>query len=184
MLTWLLLLAAQTGNQVANPCEGANAAGCREIRSIRIESPSGEVQTVEANMAMPWVAQGNVVLTPGESVTVRLERSGAELMPVLVRGGPGDAAPEPRENEVRFTLSGIERGQINLAILSRYPERLDYAALINVYGRGPERTSVCVLMPGVSVIENWPVPVVQMALWSFRPTTETACRIVQLPRPS
>jgi hypothetical protein len=61
---------------------------------------------------------------------------------------------------------------------------LDYAALINVYGRGPERTSVCALMSGVPVIESWSVPIVQMAVWSFRRTTEAGCRIVTLPRPS
>jgi hypothetical protein len=185
MLAWLMLLAAQAPNQPADPCSGPDGAtACREIRSIRIEGPSGETRVVDANTRMPWVIQENVTLIPGESVTVRLERSGAGLVPTLVRGGAGDSAPEPRENEVRLSLSEIQRGQITMTVLSRYPEMLDYAALINVYGRGPERTSVCALMPGAPVIESWSVPIVQMAVWSFRPTTEAACRIVTLPRPS
>jgi hypothetical protein len=185
MLTWLFLLAAQAPTQPADPCAGADAAAaCREIRSIRIEGPSGETQVVDANARMPWVIQENITLTPGESVTVRLERNGAGLIPTLVRGGAGDTAPEPRENEVRLALSEIQRGQVTLTVLSRYPEMLDYAALINVYGRGPERTSVCALMSGVPVIESWSVPIVQMAVWSFRRTTEAGCRIVTLPRPS
>jgi hypothetical protein len=182
MLAWLMLLAAQAPAQPADPCAAAGA--CREVRSIRIEGPSGEIRNVDANTVLPWVVQDNIVLTPGESVTVRLEPNGTALVPRLVGGGTGDTAPEPRENEVRLILSEIHRGQLTLTVLSRFPGTLDYAALINVYGRGPERTSVCALMPGVAVFEQWSVPIVQMAIWSFHRTTEPGCRIVTLPRPS
>jgi hypothetical protein len=183
MLYWLLALAAQ--GQGDNPCAGAGAeAACRQVDSIRLESASGQSQTIGVNTRLPWVVQDNVLLTPGESVTIRLERRGADLVPHLVRGAAGEGAPEPGENEVRFILSDVLGGNVTLTVLSRFTEVLDYAALINVYGRGPERTSVCALMPGVTVFEQWSVPIGQMALWSFRPTSQPTCRIVALPRPT
>ena len=181
MVLWLIALALQA----KDPCGGADAAdACRRVGSIRLESPSGQSHRIEVNARLPWVVQDNVVLTPGESVTIRLERSGADLLPRLVRGGAGEAAPQPAENEVRFALSPVRRGAVTLTVLSRFPETLDYAALLNVYGRGPERTSVCVLMPGITVFEQLSVPIAQMAIFSFRPTSEPGCRIVALPRPA
>jgi len=181
MVFWLMALALQAGD----PCESADAAdACRRVDSIRLESRSGRSQTVEVNARLPWVVQDNVLLTPGESVTIRLERRGADLIPRLVRGGAGEAAPQPGAHEVRLVLSDVRGGSVTLTVLSRFPETLDYAALINVYGRGPERTSVCALMPGISVFEQWSVPIAQMAIWSFRPTSEPGCRIVTLPRPA
>jgi hypothetical protein len=181
MLLWMMALALQ----VEDPCQGPDAAeACRQVGSIRLESASGQSHTVDANQLLPWVVENNVVLTPGESVTIRLERSGADLIPRLVRGGAGDSAPQPGEDEVRFALGEHHGGTIMLTVESRFPETLDYAALINIHDRGPERTSMCTLMPGLMVIEHWSVPIVQMAIWSFRPTTEPGCRIVTLPRPT
>jgi hypothetical protein len=181
MFPWLIALALQADN----PCPGPDAAdGCRQVDSIRLESASGQSQTIEVNARLPWVVQDNVLLTPGESVTIRLERSGADLVPRLVRGGAEDAAPQPSENEVRLALSHVRGGDVTLTVVSRFPETLDYAALINVHGRGPERTSVCALMPGITVFEQWSVPIAQMAIWSFRPTSQPGCRIVTLPRPA
>jgi hypothetical protein len=181
MLLWLMALALQADD----PCRGPDAANaCRQVDSFRLESASGQSQTVEVNARLPWVVQDNVLLMPGESVTIRLVRSGADLVPRLVAGGVGDAAPQPGENEVRLALSDVRNGNVTLTVLSRFPETVDYAAIINVYGRGPERTSVCALMPGIAVFEQWSVPIAQMAISSFRPTSEPGCRIVTLPRPA
>jgi hypothetical protein len=179
MVLWLLALALQTDN----PCQEPQAAdACRQVDSIRLESASGDTRVVEVNDRLPWVVQDNILLTPGESVTIRLDRRGADLVPKLVRGGAEDTAPQPGENEVRFSLSRVRGGSVTLNVVSRFPETLDYAALINVHDRGPERTSVCALMPGIAVFEQWSVPITQMAMWSFRPTSEPGCRIVTLPR--
>ncbi len=181
MLLWLMALALQA----ENPCESPDAAeACRQVGSIRLESASGQSETVDVNQTLPWVVEDNVLLTPGESVTIRLDRRGVDLIPRLVRGGAGDTAPQPGEDEVRFALSQVRGGSLTLTVESRFPETLDYAALINVYDRGPERTSVCALMPGIVVVEQWSAPIAQMAIWSFRPTSEPGCRIVTLPRPT
>ena len=69
---------------------------------------------------------------------------------------------------------------VTLTVLSNYPEALEYAALKVNPQTGPDRTSVCTLMPGVTVFENWQEPIYQLALWTFRPTSGYSCSVIEV----
>lgn len=59
---------------------------CRSIGSVRIEQVDGKAKGVPVNQTLPWVAQDNVMLFPGESVTITLVERGGEL--AVRREGP------------------------------------------------------------------------------------------------
>lgn len=162
----------------------ATPGACRHVDSVRIESAEGEVTTLPIDDDLPWVVRDNIMLTPGETVTVTLEPKGGVLVPRLVRGGPEASATRLAEGEVRFSLSPSNKGSLMLTAESRRPETLDYAALMVTEPGGPKRTSVCSLQPGIPVYESWQGPIRQLALWSFRPTTEPGCKEVTFPAPA
>lgn len=162
-----------------NPCEQEGA--CRWISEYVFQGPNGEEARVEAGLDLPWVMQGNVILTHHEAVVVELVEQGGELVPELRRTGAEARDGELATGEILFDISGVELGQITLTVRSAYPEPLEYAALIVDAADGPSRTSVCTLMPGVAVFENWQQPIYQIAAWSFRPAEEgNACKIIQV----
>lgn len=162
----------------------AAPGACRHIESVRMEDAEGQVTTFPVDDELPWVVRDNILLTPGETVTVTLEPKGDVLVPRLVRGGPEASATDLAEGELRFSLSPSNKGTLMLTAESRRPETLDYAALMVNEPGGPKRTSVCSLQPGIPVFESWQGPIRQLALWSFRPTTEPGCREVTFPPPA
>lgn len=173
----LFALAASSPDD-GDPC--AVAGACRHVDSVRVENTDGKAVVLPVDQDLPWVTQGNLLLLPGDWVVVRLVEGEGGLAPMLVAGGHGGAAPEPAEGEVRFVLHDYASGNIMVQVLSRYRVPLDYAALM-VTPRGAERTSVCTLQPGVTVIETWQQPIRQFAFWSFRPAQDAACRIIDFP---
>lgn len=180
--TLAFLVATAQPQSVENPCDSAPAGACRHVGTLHLEPGRGDPVDLPVDQDLPWVTQDNVMLLPGESVTVQLQRDPAgALVPRLVRGASGDGAPAPEAGQVRLSLSPLAGGNITLSVLSRYPETLDYAALIVNHPDRPERTSVCSLMPGVLVMEQWQSPVRQLAVWSFRATTEPGCKTVSFP---
>ncbi|WP_271078586.1 hypothetical protein [Aurantiacibacter sp. MUD61] len=160
----------------ADPCAEANA--CREISEFLIEGPDGQTHRIPADMTLPWVVDGNILITPGEALVVELVSMDGALVPELRRTGDEARLEELGPGEVLFEFGAFDRGAISLTVRSAYPETLEYAALIVDFGQGPSRTSVCRLMPGVTVREIWQQPVVQLALWSFRPADDYACDII------
>jgi len=96
-----------------------------------------------------------------------------------VHTGKISRATPVEAGQVRFDLAGYDRGRLILQVLSQYPEPIDYGALKVTMGIGPERTSVCTLMPGVASFEVWQEPIYQMALWGFRPAEDTGCKIIE-----
>ncbi|HSI16390.1 MAG TPA: hypothetical protein VK980_01370 [Sphingomonas sp.] len=169
------LPAAAQDAEVTNPC-GTGKVACRHIDSIRLQSADGEEQILTANLDFPWVAEGNIILVPGDSVTVRLVPDGAEFTPVLVRFGPASAATKPGPGEIRFTVQPSDHGKQVMVAESNYPGMIDYGALIATVRGGPERTSVCTLEPGKPVYEMWQDPIYQFALMHFVATTEPGCK--------
>jgi len=61
----------QTHQTDGDPClvEGA----CRTVEQLQIVGPDGEAHIVDLGITIPWLRQGNIMLTPGESVTVSLQ---------------------------------------------------------------------------------------------------------------
>ena len=171
-----LLAAALPAQNAADPC--AVASDCRHVGTVHIERPDGRGENVKVDETMPWVTQDNVMLFPGESVTVRLEMRDGERVPRLVRAGAVSAGTAPSNGEIRFTLGGFSKGNLILTVENSGKEALDYAALM-VTPDGPARTSVCTLRPGIPVYESWSAPIVQLALWHFVPATETGCKTLK-----
>ena len=169
---------AATQSSAEDPC--AEEGACRHLTSYTIEDPDGESHTFEVDVMLPWVMQGNVVLTPGEAVVVRLVETSSGLAPLLVHSGWEAIEATLRVGEVRFIFGPFDRGTVMLTVHNAYPESLDYAALMVTTGGGPERTSVCTLTPGVTAFESWQQPIYQLALWSFRPAEEHACHVVEV----
>jgi hypothetical protein len=175
LLLPLLLCAAPAAAQDGDPCAD-KATVCRMLEKVRLEDPDGTVRYVPTAINLPYVVKGNLVLTPGESATVSLVKSGDEYRPQLVRYGPASVSTPPGPGEIRFTMSPSKRGKVTMTIESRFAEPLDYAALIATDPGTGMRTSVCTLKPGVAVIEVWEQPVYQFAAWHFIPSTEPGCK--------
>ena len=183
---FLLLFAALPAQAQRQMRESDNAAcgtaemPCRHVDEVRVENADGRISAVAVNLDLPYVVQGNVLLTAGESVTVTLEEEDDGLLaPRLVRYGAESAATAPKPGEIRFTMSPIVRGKVTLVIENQSNQAVDYAALIVRPPSNPDRTSVCTLMPGVAVTEMWSYPVYQFAAWNFIPTTEPGCKMLQ-----
>lgn len=173
-----LVAALPAAAQETNPCDTGKVE-CRRVETIRLQRPDGEEVLLEAHMDFPWVADGNIILTPGDSVTVRLEPDGDILSPVLVRFGAASAATEPGPGEIRFTMAPSDKGKQMMTAESNYPGMIDYGALMALAPGGPHRTSVCTLKAGLPVYEMWSDPIYQMALMHFVPTTEAGCKTLE-----
>ena len=180
LVTLLAVLLSQAQNEVASdPC--AIPQACRLIDKVRIENPDGKEVLLEAGQALPWVTQGNLLPVPGDWIVVRLVQKDGTLLPELVRAGHGSDAPEPAEGEIRFIIHDYESAAIKVEVLSRRNEPLDYAALM-VTPSGPQRTSVCTLLPGVRSIEIWQQPIRQFAFWNFRSANGHSCKVMDFPK--
>ncbi|MEZ0244431.1 MAG: hypothetical protein ACAH11_13725 [Sphingomonas sp.] len=182
LLLPLLLFAAPAAAQGSDPCADP-ATACRMLERVKLEEADGTVRYVATNINLPYVVKGNVVITPGESVTIALVKEGNDLVPKLVRFGPASASTKPGEGEIRFTLSPSKRGKVTLTVESRHAGPLDYAALIATDPGGGNRTSVCTLTPGVPVIEVWEQPVYQFAAWHFIPSVDPGCKTLKWAPP-
>lgn len=167
---------AQDADREPDPC--AVESACRHIAEYVIEDPNGTEHRFPAGVDLPWVSQGNIILTPGEAVVVELVEVDGMLVPRLQRTGEAAREGQIADGEIRFDFTGFNRGQIMLSVQSAYPAPLEYAALLVDARSGPERTSVCTLMPGVAVFESWQQPIIQLALWSFRPTQDYGCAVI------
>ena len=175
----LTALPAATLAQEPMDEEACIAAGaCRLVENLRIEGPDGQVTDIPLGLTIPWLTQGNIMLTPGEAVIVSLKKIEGIVVPTLVSTGDAARDSELAEGQVRLDLGGYERGRLVLSVLSQYPENLDYGALKVTIGSGPERTSVCTLMPGISVFETWEEPIYQMALFGFVEAGEPGCKVI------
>lgn len=164
--------------QTADPCDIDGA--CRTIDQLRFEGPDGTVTEVQAGMTLPFVSQGNVLITPGESITIALLEDSDLLIPLLVGTGDTSRDADLPLDHIRFTMTDVIGGQVRLSVESTFPDMLDYAALMVTIGKGPERTDVCSLMQGVTVFEQWQAPIYQMALWGFRKSDDYGCKTIDL----
>lgn len=177
-LTAIALLAAlPAAAQDTNPC-GTGKVACRHIEDLRLEAADGTVTMVPAGLDFPWVADGNIILVPGDSITVKLVPNDGELEPVLVRAGPASASTKPGPGEIRFTIAPSDRGTQRMTAESNYPGMIDYGALIVLATTGPKRTSVCTLQSGLAVHEVWTGPIMQIALMHFVPAKEVGCKLL------
>lgn len=168
--------AQEDGQDMPDPCQVEGA--CRVITEYVIEDPEGETHRFPVEQELPWVVQGNILVTPGEAVVVKLLEVDGSLVPQLRRVGDEARTADLEAGEVLFDFNAFERGNVTLVVQSNYPEALDYAALLVDMNSGPSRTSVCTLMPGVAVYEMWQQPIYQLALWSFRPTDGYSCSVI------
>jgi hypothetical protein len=183
-ITAALLLAAPiavNAQDGADPCAAAGA--CRVVAPLQVEAPDGRVTEVDMGMTLPWVSEGNVLLAPGDAVVVTLAEVEGVLVPVLARTGAAARGGDLAEGEVRFDFSLIVRGQVTLTVESAFARPIEYAALKVSLADGPARTSVCTLMPGVAVFEQWSEPLYQLALWGFREAEGMACAEIDLGSP-
>jgi hypothetical protein len=176
MIGWFLLaVAAQvgTGDSI---CLKSDA--CRQVGSVRIEDVAGKETVYPINRQLPWVVENNLLLVPGDWIVIRLEEREGRLIPLLVKAGNGGEARKPAPGEISVNVHAFDKGTLIMEILSRRPEILDYAAMVVIGQDKSQRTSVCSLKPGTPVFEAWRWPIRQIALWSFRPTTEPGCKEV------
>jgi len=176
-----LTIAAPAHAQIVDDAVAAaciEAGGCRVVDQLRIEGPDGLEEVVDLGITIPWLTQGNIMLTPGEAVTIALEDVEGILVPTLISTGEASRETPLEDGQVRFDFGGYQRGRIMLSVLSQYPEQLDYGALKVTIGLGPDRTSVCTLMPGVAVFETWQEPIYQLALFGFRKAEGYGCKII------
>jgi len=184
MIGWMLLALASPQELLDNPCAKAGTP-CRHVDTIRMETPDGKEAVVSVNMDLPWIAEGNLLLSPGDSITVRLAKNSDGWTPELVRAGAASASTAPGDGEIRVTVLPYKNGQLMMEVISRRPETLDYSAVMVIptaTGGTPQATSVCSLQPGITVFEMWQQPIQQLALFDFRPTTEPGCKTVKLPQ--
>ena len=172
---------AQDGAGESDPC--ANAGACRVVGPLRVEAPDGQVREIAMGMTLPWVTQGNVLLAPGDAVVVMLAEVDGVLVPTLVATGDAARREDLAEGQVRFEFGTIARGQIMLTVTSAFADPIEYAALKVSLADGPNRTSVCTLMPGVTVFEQWEEPIYQLALWGFRLAEGMACSEIEFGAP-
>lgn len=183
MIGWFLLaLAAPVQAAPGDIC--ATPGACRRVDTVRIETPDGKEYTLPINQTLPWVVQGNLMLMPGDTITIRLvDRDGA-LFPELVRAGPDTAGIAPGEGEIQIKVLPYNKGNLVMAVHSRRTDTLDYGALIvGPAARGSaQRTSVCSLMPGITVFESWTQPIRQIALFGFRRTTQPGCKTIDMKK--
>jgi len=163
------------------PC--ADAGACRVVGPLRVETPDGDVTSVEMGMELPWVNLGNVLLAPGDAVLVTLDEVEGVLIPRLLATGEAALAGELAPGQVRLSFSPIERGKLTLTVWSAFADPVEYAALKVSLADGPNRTSVCTLMPGRTMIEQWSEPIYQLALWGFRRAEGMGCSEIDLGVP-
>ncbi len=150
------------------------------VETVNVQSSDGKEVQVPVNENLPWVVQDNLLLVPGDWIIIKLIDHDGELRPELVRAGTDSTLPEPAAGEIRFHVQPYKSGTLIMEVLSRRTETLDYAAVM-VTPKGPQRTSVCSLMPGIVVFESWQNPIRQFAFWSFRPTSEPGCKELDFP---
>lgn len=174
----LFFMAAAMAQPTGDPC--AEVAACRQVAVVRIEDDRGEETLLPVNQTLPWVVQDNLLLIPGDWIIVQLVDRNGMLVPRLVRAGNIGDAPEPKSGEIRVKVHAFDKGNLVMEVLSQRPETLDYAAMV-VVGTGKiQRTSVCSLIQGKTVFESWRWPIRQIALWSFRPTSQPGCKTLDL----
>lgn len=179
MLGWLLLAMAVPQAAEPDPCVKPEA--CRKVGSIMVRGAGGKPFALAIDQTLPWVTRDNLLLLPGDWIIITLADRGGALVPQLVRAGSDAKPPEPAPGEIRVHIPLYNGGPMIMSVLSRRTDTLDYAAAI-VTPKGPERTSVCSLQPGITVYESWDQAIRQFALWSFRPTTEPGCKTLDFPK--
>lgn len=174
MLTiFLALLIAAASPADNDPC--SDPAACRNVGPVTLKRPDGRSMTLPMKQGrVPWVPADNVMLFPGEAVVVRLEPETRDgfLRPVLVRGGPTAKDGELEPGQVRLVFRQAPDAALVLTVTSAYDRPLHYDAVIVSAVRGPLKTSVCTLVPGVPVIERWEGPNYQVAATNFRVQAE------------
>lgn len=164
----MLLLSGQPAASV-DPC--VEAANCRVVRDFELRTPRGgrvPVRTGERNT--PWIVQDNVLLTPGDSLTVRFERQGEGLVPRRVRAGRESARSEPRQGELRLSFAQARDAALVLTAESRLDEALSYTAILaNMARPGPQQPPVCPLAANATTRERFNAPIVSLTLARFQP---------------
>ena len=158
----------------------SDSRACRVVPTLRVEKPDGEVSLVEMGMTLPWVTEGNVLLVPGDAVLIALAEVDGVLIPRLVDVGEAVVDGEPGKGQILFVFSSIERGVVTLTVSSGFADPIEYAAMKVSLADGPNRTSTCALMPGLTTIEQWSEPVYQLALWGFRRAQGAGCSEIDL----
>lgn len=170
----VLLLSGQTAGP--DPC--ADPANCRVVRDFELRAPDGRrVPVRTGERRTPWIVQDNVLLTPGESLTVRFERDGDVLRPRRVRTGAQSAAAAPAAGEVKLSFAQAADGALTLTAESRADTAVEYTAVLaNMARQGPQTPPVCPLAAGATTVERWSAPIVSLTLASFRPSASGECR--------
>lgn len=178
-MTVLLALLTLPTLSVQDPCAAEGA--CRHVGTLRVEGPDGRARELNINKTLPWIAQGNLMIMPGESLTIALDEKEGKLVPRLIRAGADSAATAPRDGEIRFSFGAYTKGNVMLTVESKRTDTLDYVAVMSTVS-GAKRTSVCSLMPGIKMFETWQSPMHLLALSNFQPTTEPGCKTIDPAR--
>jgi len=173
----LLLLSGQPAAPPVDPC--AEAANCRVVRDFELRAPDGRrVPVRTGGRRTPWIVQDNLLLTPGDSLTVRFEDRGGGRAPVRVRTGVESARTAPAAGEVRFGFAQAADAALVLTAESRVGEALGYTAVLaNLARPGPQTPPVCPLAANATTTERFNAPIVSLTLAGFRaaPAGATAC---------
>jgi len=161
----MLLSAAEPAAQSVGAVDCSQPGLCRAVGKVVVHPAGKPPMTFNVNRTLPWIADDNIMLFPGEAAIVRLTDRGARLVPVLVVGGAA-ARREPADGEIRFTFDERD-GQAYMRVDSRHARPVHYGAVMVTPDGKPNRTSVCTLVSDRFVMEHWPHPIVQLAVSNF-----------------
>lgn len=161
----IMLAGAEPAAQSVGAVDCAQPGQCRQVGKVVVRPKGGQPMTFNVNRTLPWIAEDNVMLFPGEAVIFRLTDRDGRLVPVLVVGG-AEAKREPVEGEIRATFTERD-GQVFVEMKSLNPAAVHYSAVMVTADGKPSKTSVCTLTHGRMVMEHWPHPIVQLAFSNF-----------------
>jgi len=120
--------------------------------ALSLLAVAGEVPTVPAGAVLG--------LEPGQTTTVRRDPDGPWQVAESGQAetpGPASATQVGQSDSVTFTFrSQPEIGGMMLVVRNRSAQAFTYEALIVKGQDRPQRTSVCVVSPGLVNYESWP----------------------------
>lgn len=170
-----LVAGAANAAPASDPCQTAGA--CRAVGEISIPV-GGRMKSIKIGRTLPWIAENNAMLFPGDVVVVSFpEGQEGQLPMTLVATGEAAKSRTLGRGELRFDFQ-VRDNSMTLVVESGHASWLHYMAVMVTSDGKPHKTSICPVMAGKMAFEMWPHGIIQLALTNFTPVKagEMTCR--------
>ncbi len=163
---------------------------CRNVTKIPLRGPDGRVGEVETGPYPYLDPSGNLIIYPGETITLALAKDGTGMPRLLkfadAKGAQQFAQPSANDATLEFQFSQMDgKTDMMLMVSNATSAVIKYDAVMSaVSDRGIDRvgTSTCPVNPPSSGqaaffnTESWQHPIMRMIIRNIRPLAASASR--------